>query len=67
MSTQKDRAEQKRREKLQLIRDQLDSGQAEDSPDDARGTPEAPAPPAARETRPRLRPRRAQPENSVTE
>jgi hypothetical protein len=27
MSTQKDRAEQKRREKLQLIRDQLDRGQ----------------------------------------
>ena len=26
MSTQKDRAEQKRREKLQQIRDQLDSG-----------------------------------------
>jgi hypothetical protein len=27
MSTQKDRAEQKRVEKLQLIRDQVDSGQ----------------------------------------
>jgi hypothetical protein len=27
MSTRKDRAEQKRREKLQLIRDPLDSGQ----------------------------------------
>jgi hypothetical protein len=27
MSTQKDRAEQKRREKLELIRDQVDSGQ----------------------------------------
>jgi hypothetical protein len=26
MSTQKDRVEQKRREKLQLIRDQVDSG-----------------------------------------
>jgi hypothetical protein len=27
MSTQKDRAEEKRREKLKLIRDQVDSGQ----------------------------------------